>query len=243
MHTYPHAATVTGVNRSRACQLVAAAVILTGCAKTAGPETWAAPPLRPAGATETDTSNPPEPSTPNSTTTSTTTTSTPTANPPIPTVTGTAASEPIQERHGFIAVRYDCQFVPDSPQQKWTQMRADTGLSSKPKQWQRYDAAQLAGAGYSGLHRFWKQSITAIPRVKAAVSGSKVTVWLTVTDINEQFDLDTAVTQSPHELARIMSAADGSGWGTCTIHPDEPLPPQHKSRPDDTGDWAPPRQP
>lgn len=150
-------------------------------------------------------------------------------------------TEPIRERKGFIAVRYDCTALPKSPQRTWTKIRAEHGLKDTPKEGQRYDAAQLAGVGYTGLHRFWKQSIYHIPRVKAKVSGLKVTVWVTVTDISDTFDLDWAVTESPRELVRVMSAPDGSQQGTCTIHQaDRPLPPQSKYRPDDTRGWTPP---
>jgi hypothetical protein len=159
---------------------------------------------------------------------------------PVPPVTVTGTPPRIREWHGFIAVRYDCKFVADSPQQKWATMRAETGLSNKPKEWQRCDAAQLAGAGYAALNRSWKQSISHIPRVMAAVSDRRVTGWLTGADVRPKFDLDKAVAGSPHELAGVMSTADGSAWGSCTIHPDKPLPPQHKDRPDDTRDWPPP---
>ena len=159
------------------------------------------------------------------------------ATSPAPTSGADLSTNRIQSQDGFLSMRFDCTYVPDSFQDQWAIAGADKEGFGEPRPSQRYSFGHMGGRALMLL----TQAFDTGPldpdrlRIKAEAPGpGEVTLWVTKPDPDPQLDPAEIAKTLSTELTALMSGKDPRAEGSCSVTGTEPLPPISISAPDDT---------
>lgn len=172
---------------------------------------------------------------------------TPTPSPTEPTTPSSSATAqepstqaaPIAVQDGFLSLRFDCIYVPDSFQDEWTQAGADQEGFGEPRPGQRYSFGHIGGRALVLLPPAFNTGLLDRDRLrfKAEAPGpGQVVLWVTKPNPDPELAPDEVASTLQVELTVLMSTTNPRADGSCTVSGSEPLPPINADVPDDTQD-------
>lgn len=196
--------------------IVAGSALLVGCSDSPVPQPSVPVP------TYSDATSPPP-----------TTTPTPTETSPSPTAT---RPNGLKTSGGFLSLRYDCTYQPDSFQGRWVEEGLKQPAFGVPNDTERYSSDVSGGRADLIFGEAFNAGVGSKDpvRVKAKlVSDGRVTLWVTKPHPSRKLDVDAAAAATLDSLAAMMSSTRTGEKGGCTVKPAPPLPPQYIGMPDD----------
>ncbi|MBD3783234.1 MAG: hypothetical protein IE926_09825 [Micrococcales bacterium] len=137
----------------------------------------------------------------------------------------------------FLAMRFDCRYVEDSFQDRWTTQAVKAGGYGEPQPGLRYAFDHVGGRAFTIFAPAFGGGIRSEDpiRVKSDAPGpGQVTVWVTKPKPDPNLELGAAVETSRRQLVAIMSTTRPAAEGSCRVMPAAPLPPISQEIPDDT---------